>query len=101
MSIAKFATLIPPKLVTPASVGSNPGAARMVKVVEFYSKLPKGPAPKVNASVLNPVGKYYQKHFTGKDQSAAPIVHIMLGGFLIGYTMHYNLHLKHHKNNAH
>ncbi|KAH8915385.1 ATP synthase subunit F [Atractiella rhizophila] len=94
---SRFATLIPPKLASPASLGSHPNAARMTNVVSFYSRLPKGPAPKVTSA--NPITRYRQRYFEGG--SAAPVVHILFWVAVMGYTFHYNMHLKHHKNNAH
>ncbi|MCJ1404866.1 hypothetical protein MMC11_008092 [Xylographa trunciseda] len=79
-------------------IGAAQDAARMQRVVSFYEKLPRGPAPEIKASGL--LGRYQARYF-GKNPSAAPIVHVI--GFLIvlGYCNEYYFHLRHHKNNAH
>ncbi|KAJ6492652.1 hypothetical protein DFH09DRAFT_1338178 [Mycena vulgaris] len=38
---------------------------------------------------------------SGKNASAGPVLGLIGGLFLIGYTLDNQLHLKHHKNNAH
>lgn len=48
------------------AIGSNPDALRMQRVVNFYEKLPRGPAPEVKATGL--LGRYQAKHF-GKNPS--------------------------------
>ena len=40
----------------------------MQKVVNFYEKLPRGPAPEVQAKGL--LGRYQKKYFSGKNASA-------------------------------
>ena len=48
-------------------IGSSPNAVRMQKVVSFYEKLPRGPAPEPEAKGL--LARYQKKHF-GKNASA-------------------------------
>ncbi|KAJ7249912.1 mitochondrial F1-F0 ATP synthase subunit F of fungi-domain-containing protein [Mycena rebaudengoi] len=95
-SIARRAMhgLVPPKIATPKLV-SGEGNGGLGPLVEFYSKLPKGRAPVPAFQGIK--GRY----FSGKNASAGPVLVIIGGLFLIGYTMDYQLHLKHHKNNAH
>jgi F-type H+-transporting ATPase subunit f len=50
--------------------------------VDFHSKLPKGPAP-VRFGGLK--GRF----FSGKNASGAPVLALIGGIFLIGYTLDY------------
>ncbi|KAH9883787.1 mitochondrial F1-F0 ATP synthase subunit F of fungi-domain-containing protein [Xylariomycetidae sp. FL2044] len=94
-----LSTLIPPKVASPSAIGAAPDAVRMKRVVSFYEKLPRGPAPEVKATGL--LGRYQAKHFTGKNASAKPIIHAVGLILVVGYPMTYYFHLRHHKNNAH
>lgn len=49
------------------AIGSDPNAIAMRRVVNFYEKLPRGPAPEVKATGI--LGRYQAKHF-GKNPSA-------------------------------
>ncbi|KAJ9627695.1 ATP synthase f chain, mitochondrial precursor [Taxawa tesnikishii (nom. ined.)] len=91
-------TLIPPKIASPTGIGAAQDAVRMQRVVSFYEKLPRGPAPEVK-----PRGflQRYQARYMGKNPSAMPLVHIIGGLILIGYAQNYYFHLRHHKNNKH
>ncbi|KAI9679282.1 MAG: hypothetical protein M1817_005302 [Caeruleum heppii] len=93
-----LSTLIPPKVASPSGIGEAQDAARMQRVVSFYEKLPRGPAPEVKPSGL--LGRYQARYF-GKKPSAMPIVHLIGGFLLLGYVQDYYFHLRHHKNNAH
>ncbi|KAK2765682.1 hypothetical protein FQN54_008538 [Arachnomyces sp. PD_36] len=62
-----LSTLIPPKIASPSAIGAAQDAARMERVVGFYEKLPRGPAPEVKASGL--FGRYKARYF-GKKPSA-------------------------------
>ncbi|KAL1902296.1 ATP synthase f chain, mitochondrial precursor [Sporothrix stenoceras] len=93
-----LSTLIPPKVASPKAIGAAPDAVRMQRVVNFYEKLPRGPAPEVKAKGL--LGRYQAKHF-GKNTSAKPIIQVVAGLIIIGYAQQYYFHLRHHKNNAH
>ncbi|KAI0777375.1 mitochondrial F1-F0 ATP synthase subunit F of fungi-domain-containing protein [Trametes elegans] len=86
--------LVPPKIATPSLLSSGTGAG-LSPLVNFYSKLPKGPAP-TTAS-----GGIKARYFNGKNASAAPLLFTILGIFTLGYTIDYQMHLKHHKNHAH
>lgn len=52
-------------------------------LVNFYSKLPKGPAP------ASTVGGIKARYFDGKNASAAPVLFTILGIFGLGYTIDY------------
>ncbi|KAJ6523227.1 mitochondrial F1-F0 ATP synthase subunit F of fungi-domain-containing protein, partial [Mycena vulgaris] len=64
----------------------------LTPLVSFYSTLPKGPAPTPAMRGLK------ARFFSGKNASAGPVLGLIGGLFLIGYTMDYQ---QHHKNNAH
>lgn len=49
------------------AIGAAPDALRMQRVVNFYEKLPRGPAPEVKATGI--LGRYQAKHF-GKNPTA-------------------------------
>ncbi|GJE92586.1 ATP synthase subunit f [Phanerochaete sordida] len=86
--------LVPPKVASPSLLTTGTGAS-LAPLVNFYSKLPKGPAPS-SAS-----GGIKGRFFNGKNASGAPLVWLMVGIFGLGYTIDYQMHLKHHKNHAH
>jgi len=50
------------------SIGAAPDAIKMQRVVNFYSKLPRGPAPVEAPKGI--LGRYQAKHFSGKNASA-------------------------------
>ncbi|KAF8266645.1 mitochondrial F1-F0 ATP synthase subunit F of fungi-domain-containing protein [Lactarius quietus] len=68
---------------------------RPESLVAFYSKLPKGPATESTGLGIK------ARYFNGKNASASPIVVTVLAIFGLGYTIDYQMHLKHHKNHAH
>ncbi|KAJ8486954.1 hypothetical protein ONZ45_g14500 [Pleurotus djamor] len=74
------------------SGGSGDGLAPLLN---FYSKLPKGPATASAGRGLK------ARFFNGKNASGAPIVATVFAIFALGYTIDYQMHLKHHKNHAH
>ncbi|KAF9034350.1 mitochondrial F1-F0 ATP synthase subunit F of fungi-domain-containing protein [Panaeolus papilionaceus] len=85
--------IVPPKIATPKLVSGGSGAG-LGPLVDFYSKLPKGQA---TARVSGFKGRL----FTGANASGKPLVGLIFGLFFVGYTIDYNMHLKHHKNHAH
>ncbi|KAL8648362.1 MAG: hypothetical protein Q9210_005029 [Variospora velana] len=93
-----LSTLIPPKIASPSGIGAAQDAARMERVVSFYEKLPRGPAPEVQPRGLF---ERYQARYFGKNPSAAPLAHFIGVMLVLGYTQHYYFHFRHHKNNAH
>ncbi|CAG7846192.1 SubName: Full=Related to ATP17-ATP synthase complex, subunit f {ECO:0000313/EMBL:CCA70061.1} [Serendipita indica DSM 11827] len=76
-------------------MASSGGGASLTPLVDFYSKLPKGPNPVTAGWGLK------ARYFNGKNASGTPVVLLVLGVFGIGYTMSYQTHLKHHKNHHH
>ncbi|CCE91834.1 F1F0 ATP synthase subunit f TDEL_0D02500 [Torulaspora delbrueckii] len=98
--IAKRAlsTLIPPKIVSAANIGSAPNARRIGNVVQFYKSLPQGEAAAVKPSGV--IGRYKAKYFDGDNASGKPLWHLALGILVMGYSMEYFFHLRHHKNGA-
>jgi F-type H+-transporting ATPase subunit f len=62
---------------------SGSGAA-LRPLVEFYSKLPKGPAPSSGYGGIK--GRY----FSGENASGKPILFLVFGLFGLGYTLDYN-----------
>jgi len=94
-----LSTLIPPKVASPKSIGAAPDAIKMQRVVNFYSKLPRGPAPVEAPKGI--LGRYQAKHFSGKNASAKPIIHGIVLILVVGYAQAYYFHLRHHKNHAH
>ncbi|KAK2464587.1 hypothetical protein APHAL10511_003376 [Amanita phalloides] len=85
--------LVPPKIATPRLVSGETGSG-LGPLVDFYSKLPKGQA-------TARVGGIKSRLFRGANASGKPLVGLIGGLFLIGYTIDYNMHLKHHKQHAH
>ncbi|KAL4901889.1 hypothetical protein BDW74DRAFT_159126 [Aspergillus multicolor] len=93
-----LSTLIPPKIASPNAIGAAKDAARMDRVVNFYAKLPRGSAPETKATGL--IGRYRARYF-GDKPSAAPLAHAIGGILILGYSMEYYFHLRHHKNHPH
>ncbi|KAJ5635639.1 uncharacterized protein N7484_008952 [Penicillium longicatenatum] len=92
-----LSTLIPPKIASPNAIGAAQDAARMERVVNFYAGLPRGPAPQVKATGL--LGRYQARFFN--KNSGAPLAHAIAGILIMGYSMEYYFHLRHHKNHPH
>jgi F-type H+-transporting ATPase subunit f len=102
--------LVPPKIATPSTVVSyrsfivcfyfamsrsghhvdyplsvkqaGGSGASMATVVDFYSKLPKGPAVSSASGIK-------ARYFNGKNASGAPILVTIGTIFLLGYTIDY------------
>jgi F-type H+-transporting ATPase subunit f len=85
--------LIPPKIATPSHLSSGGGEA-LAPLVNFYSKLPKGPSPSTTRGIKG-------RFFNGKNASAKPLLATILVILGLGYTIDYQMHLKHHKHHAH
>lgn len=93
-----LSTLIPPKIASPANLGSNPKAKQMTRVVNFYKGLPQGPAPKLEAKGFSQ--KYYAKYIA--TNSSKPLVHGILFFLTLGYSLDYIFHLRHeHEHEGH
>ncbi|KAK0627801.1 mitochondrial F1-F0 ATP synthase subunit F of fungi-domain-containing protein [Immersiella caudata] len=86
-----LSTLIPPKVASPKAIGAAPDAIKMQRVVNFYEKLPRGPAPEVKPTGL--LGRYQAKHF-GKNPTGKPIVHAIVFLLAVGYAQQYYFHLR-------
>ncbi|KAL9022757.1 MAG: hypothetical protein Q9185_000019 [Variospora sp. 1 TL-2023] len=84
-----LSTLIPPKIASPSGIGAAQDAARMERVVSFYEKLPRGPAPEVQPRGLF---ERYQARYFGKRPSAAPLAHLIGVMLVFGYSQHYYFH---------
>ncbi|KAF8516442.1 mitochondrial F1-F0 ATP synthase subunit F of fungi-domain-containing protein [Hysterangium stoloniferum] len=82
--------LVPPKIATPSSV-SGGSASSLTPLVEFYSKLPKGPAPQGRRG---PAAWF----LNAKNASGFPILVTIAALVGMGYTLDYQ---KHHKNRHH
>ena len=50
------------------AIGSSPNAVRMQKVVGFYEKLPRGPAPAAQPKGL--IQRYQHRYTSGKNPRA-------------------------------
>ncbi|ORX35463.1 mitochondrial F1-F0 ATP synthase subunit F of fungi-domain-containing protein [Kockovaella imperatae] len=85
--------LIPPKIATPGAVSSGSTSARTANVVEFYSRLPKGSA---SASYNNSIKNKYFNQARG-----TALGYTVVGMFVMGYSISYYLHLRHHKTGHH
>ncbi|KAF9778627.1 mitochondrial F1-F0 ATP synthase subunit F of fungi-domain-containing protein [Thelephora terrestris] len=74
--------IVPPKVASPTLLTGGSGGS-LTPLVNFYSKLPKGPAPQTSFGGLK------AKFFSGKNASSAPVFATILGIFAIGYTIDY------------
>lgn len=63
------------------------GGESLTPLVNFYSKLPKGPAPRT-------FGGIKARYFSGENASASPLVFTILAIFGIGYTIDYQSKLR-------
>ncbi|KAI5896113.1 uncharacterized protein SCHCODRAFT_02614072 [Schizophyllum commune H4-8] len=89
---AQLGGLVPPKIASPNLVSGGSGAA-LRPLVAFYSKLPKGEATAASGGL--------KKYFVGRNATAKPLLALIVGLWTIGYTIDYQMHLKHHKNHPH
>ncbi|KAK9383266.1 ATP synthase subunit F, mitochondrial [Kockiozyma suomiensis] len=95
----QLSTLIPPKIASVSNLGAAPGAKRLSAVVDFYKALPRGSAPAPSKPTTF-IGRYSAKYFEGDNASGLPLLHLTIALFLVGYTLDYQFHLKHHKKSA-
>ncbi|QIW99075.1 hypothetical protein AMS68_004593 [Peltaster fructicola] len=84
-------SLIPPKIASPNAIGAAADAVRMQRVVDFYEKLPRGPAPETKYRGLH---GWYKSRYFGKNASAMPLVHVIGFMMAIGYAQNYYFHLR-------
>ncbi|KAJ1722113.1 ATP synthase f chain, mitochondrial precursor [Coemansia erecta] len=96
--------IIPPNIGFAARAGesvaessvSTLSAQEVSKVVSLYRNLPKGQA-EAKVARGGPLSRYYSRYIEGKNASGAPIIHV-IGALLVGgYSIHYYMHLQHHK----
>ncbi|CAI2188052.1 15704_t:CDS:2 [Funneliformis geosporum] len=92
--MSSIKSLVPPKISVSGIAGASGSTAALS---DFYSKLPKGPAPKIQSS--GPLGRYYARYIA--TSSPAPILHAVLAISLTGYVINYHFNLKHHKQKEH
>ncbi|KAK1068135.1 ATP synthase f chain, mitochondrial precursor [Friedmanniomyces endolithicus] len=85
-------SLVPPKIASPNAIGGAADAARMQRVVGFYEKLPRGPAPKPKARGV--LEWYSLRYMTGRNASVMPIVHVVGFFMVLGYAQNYYFHLR-------
>ncbi|KAI9469649.1 MAG: mitochondrial F1-F0 ATP synthase subunit F of fungi-domain-containing protein [Benjaminiella poitrasii] len=93
-------TLIPPNVAAATKLSSSSAKdAQIGQLVNFYKNLPKGTveAPKP----FGPWGRYKARYIDGDNASVTPLLHLIFGVFVVGYTIDYHFHLKHHKNVEH
>ncbi|KAJ1833266.1 ATP synthase f chain, mitochondrial precursor [Coemansia sp. RSA 2711] len=105
---ASLREIIPPNIGFAARAGesvaeatpSTLSAQQVEKVVSLYRNLPKGQA-EAKAAGRGPFSRYYARYIEGKNASAAPIGHFIAVMLVGGYSIHYVMHLKHHKHAEH
>ncbi|CDH49877.1 hypothetical protein RO3G_09471 [Lichtheimia corymbifera JMRC:FSU:9682] len=92
--------LIPPNVAAATKVsGSGAKDAQLAQLVTFYKNLPKGTAEAPKPS--GPWARYKARYIDGENASVTPLLHLIFGVFVAGYTIDYHFHLKHHKNVEH
>ncbi|KAG0171737.1 ATP synthase f chain, mitochondrial precursor [Apophysomyces sp. BC1034] len=92
-------SLIPPNLAASTKLSGSAKDAQIAQLVNFYKKLPKGTVEASKPSGL--FGRYKARYIDGENASFTPMLHAMFGIFVIGYSIDYHFHLKHHKNVEH
>lgn len=88
-----ISSLIPPKIASPANLGSAPNAKRMERVVQFYKALPHGAPPATKPSGF--AGRYRAKYIDGTTNTGRPLLHGIFFFLALGYSMDYFFHLRH------
>jgi F-type H+-transporting ATPase subunit f len=79
-------SLLPPKISVSGVTGASGSTSALS---DLYSKLPKGPAPKVPPQGF--LGRYYARYIA--TSSPAPILHATLAIGFISYAFNYHFHL--------
>ncbi|KAI9022824.1 mitochondrial F1-F0 ATP synthase subunit F of fungi-domain-containing protein [Phycomyces nitens] len=92
-------SLVPPNLAAATKVSGSAKDGQITQLVDFYKKLPKGVAQAAKPS--GPWGHYKARYIDGDNASMTPMFHALFGIFVIGYSIDYHFHLKHHKNVEH
>ena len=92
-------SLIPPNVAagapTAAAADAAPAlGAELKPIVSLYRGLPKGNAAADPAKLSEGLFvSYRNKHFQNGKETGAPLLHVILLVFGVGYTMAYNSHL--------
>ncbi|KAI8875673.1 hypothetical protein K501DRAFT_263410 [Backusella circina FSU 941] len=92
-------TLIPPNVAAATRLSGSAKDGQITQLVDFYKKLPKGTVQAVKPS--GPFARYKARYIDGDNASVTPLLHLIFGVFVVGYTIDYHFHLKHHKNGVH
>ncbi|KAI8384598.1 mitochondrial F1-F0 ATP synthase subunit F of fungi-domain-containing protein [Radiomyces spectabilis] len=92
-------TLIPPNVAAATKLTGSAKDAQINQLVDFYKKLPKGTVEASKPS--GPWARYKARYIDGDNASITPLLHAVFGIFVIGYSIDYHFHLKHHKNVEH
>ncbi|CAA22344.1 ATP synthase subunit f, mitochondrial [Schizosaccharomyces pombe] len=87
-------SFIPPQVANPTALNAFPSSARMGRIVDFYSRLPHGPAPKKSS---NSFFSWYYKKYLGKNASGAPLLHLVGAVLVFSYASEYYYHIRHHE----
>ncbi|RMX74383.1 hypothetical protein D0869_12652 [Hortaea werneckii] len=74
------------------AIGGAADANRMKRVVGFYEKLPRGPAPQPQAKGF--LQWYQLKYMSGRNPSTAPLFHLIGGLLVLNYANQYYFHLR-------
>ncbi|EMR08733.1 hypothetical protein PNEG_02908 [Pneumocystis murina B123] len=90
-----FHRWIPPKLTPNLNLMD---ASRVRRIIDFYARLPRGPAPTI--SPRNWVEQYKKTYFNGRGK-AQPVLHAIGGLVIFGYILDYYFHLRYHKHSIH
>ncbi|GAO50981.1 hypothetical protein G7K_5095-t2 [Saitoella complicata NRRL Y-17804] len=72
-------------LTSEQAIGAPKDALRMSRIVDFYSKLPAGPAPKQQVP-NNVFAAYKHKYFDGDNASGVPLLHLIGFVMAVSYT---------------
>ncbi|KAI8970256.1 mitochondrial F1-F0 ATP synthase subunit F of fungi-domain-containing protein [Mycotypha africana] len=92
-------TLVPPNIAAATKLSGSAKDGQINELVKFYKKLPKGTAE--TPKPVGPFARYKARYIDGDNASVTPLLHLILGVGIIGYTIDYHFHLKHHKNVEH
>ncbi|KAI8976851.1 mitochondrial F1-F0 ATP synthase subunit F of fungi-domain-containing protein [Pilobolus umbonatus] len=92
-------SLIPPNVAAATRLTGSAKDAQIASLVDFYKKLPKGVAEATKPS--GPWARYKARYIDGENASVTPLLHLIFGVFVVGYSIDYHFHLKHHKNVEH
>ncbi|KAJ1679792.1 auxilin-like clathrin-binding protein required for normal clathrin function [Spiromyces aspiralis] len=101
-----FRGIIPPNIAATAKQTSSVSSAEAAtegqdfgKLVSFYRRIPKGPAP-AGGSAGGLLARYQNKYFTGEKPSPKPVLHAIFFLLVGGYSIHYAMHISSSKSTA-